>query len=152
MTLFCPTPVPSGLPTTTGNSGCCSPSPGISVFVGTPLGVPTWLYTAGEFHVEAYQVEVDPIRQSTRAQFKDWRIVGGARWEVGSVTAFLEAGVVFDREVEFRSALATDFDVDTGFIGRAGFSVLRVFVVRCETARLSRHCAIRAWPGFSSDG
>ena len=35
--------------------------------------------------------------------------------------SFVEAGVVFDREVEFGRATSTNFDVDSGFITRAGF-------------------------------
>ena len=99
------------------------PKPRISLFVGAPFGVPTWLYAAGEYHVEAYQVEMDvaPARRSTRVQLEDWRVVGGARWEMGSVTGFLEAGVVFERDVDFRDAFGTDFEIDSGFIARAGF-------------------------------
>jgi hypothetical protein len=97
------------------------PKPRISWFAGAPWGAPTWLYAAGEYHVEAYEVNVDPINQSTRVQFEDWRLVGGARAEFGAVTGFLEAGWVFGRDVNFGASFATDFEINNGFIARAGF-------------------------------
>lgn len=97
------------------------PKPRVSWFAGAPMGVPTWLYVAGEYHVEAYEVNVDPINRSTRVQLEDIRVVGGARAEFGSVTGFLEAGWVFERDVDFEAAFGTDFEVDGGFIARAGF-------------------------------
>lgn len=96
------------------------PKPRISVFVGAPWGVPTWLYTEAEYHVEAYQVRPKLFADETRVQIEDWRVVGGLRWETGTVTSFVEAGYIFDREVEYKN-LASDFDVDSGFIGRLGF-------------------------------
>lgn len=97
------------------------PKPRISWFVGTPLGVPTWLYAAGEYHVEAFEVSVDPINRNSRVQFEDWRLLGGARAEFGSITAFLEAGWVFNRDVTFDAGFGTDFSINDGFIARAGF-------------------------------
>jgi hypothetical protein len=97
------------------------PKPRITWFAGTPMGVPTWLYVAGEYHVEAYEVNVDPINQSTRVQLEDIRVLGGARSEFGAVTGFLEAGWVFNRDVDFDAGFGTDFEIDNGFIARAGF-------------------------------
>lgn len=97
------------------------PNPSIQWFVGAPMGVPTWLYASGEYHVEAYEVNVDPINKSSRVQFEDWRVLGGARAEFGAVTTFLEAGWILGRSVEFEKPFATDFDIDSGFIVRAGF-------------------------------
>jgi hypothetical protein len=97
------------------------PKPRITWFAGAPMGVPTWLYVAGEYHVEAYEVNVDPINQSTRVQIEDIRVLGGARAEFGAVTGFLEAGWVFNRDVDFDAGFGTDFEIDNGFIARAGF-------------------------------
>ena len=55
-----------------------------------------------------------------QVQFTDWRLMGGFRFEAGWLTTFIEAGGVFGREVEFRRN-GEDFDVDPGFIMRAGF-------------------------------
>lgn len=97
------------------------PKPRITWFAGTPIGVPTWLYVSGEYHVEAYEVNVDPINRSTLMQMEDIRVLGGARAEFGAVTGFLEAGWVFNRDVDFDAGFGTDFEIDNGFIARAGF-------------------------------
>ena len=97
------------------------PKPRISWFVGAPLGVPTWLYASGEYHVEAYEVNVEPIGQKSQVQFQDWRVLGGARAEFGAVSTFVEAGWVFDRNVKFAQPFGTDFNINDGFIARAGF-------------------------------
>jgi hypothetical protein len=96
------------------------PKPRVSLFLGTPAGIPTWLYASGEYHVEVYELNVQPINRSTQVQFEDWRIVGGARFETGSVTTFIEAGWVFEREIDHAAATSTDLDLDSGFIGRVG--------------------------------
>lgn len=96
------------------------PKPRVSLFLGAPNGVATWLYVSGEYHVESYQISLDPPGTRDQVQFKDWRVLGGARFETGWLTSFIEAGWVFGREVEF-ARNGTDFDIDTGFITRAGF-------------------------------
>ncbi|RLS57057.1 MAG: hypothetical protein DWH91_05140 [Planctomycetota bacterium] len=94
------------------------PKPRVTVFLGAPNGVPTWLYASGEYHVEAYEVN-SLVGGSSKVQFSDWRLMGGLRWETPRVTTFIEAGYIFDRKVDF-DRLGTDFDVDSGFIGRIG--------------------------------
>lgn len=96
------------------------PKPRISVFLGTPWGIPTWMYVGGEYHVESYQVKPKLMADETEVQFKDWRVTGGFRWESGWMTSFAEAGYIFARDVEFR-APGTGFEPDSGFIGRVGF-------------------------------
>ncbi|MBX3443182.1 MAG: hypothetical protein KF774_12320 [Planctomyces sp.] len=95
------------------------PKPRVSLFLGTPNGVATWLYVSGEYHVESYQIEMSPPGYRDQVQLADWRIMGGARFETGWLTSFIEAGCVLGREVEFRRS--TDFDINDGFIMRAGF-------------------------------
>ncbi|WP_437230846.1 DUF6268 family outer membrane beta-barrel protein [Planctomicrobium sp. SH661] len=96
------------------------PKPKISAFLGTPLGVPTWLYGSIEYHVEAYEIKPGYFDKSTRVQMADWRAMGGLRWEHGRMTSFVEAGYIFDRKVEYKS-IGQNFNVDSGFIGRVGF-------------------------------
>ena len=96
------------------------PKPRISVFMGTPNGVATWAYVQGEYHVESYSMEFDPGSSRDKVQFTDWRVLGGFRFESGWLTTFVEAGGVFSRQVDFQKAGA-DFNVDPGFILRAGF-------------------------------
>jgi hypothetical protein len=95
------------------------PKPRISYFMGTPGGVATWAYVEGEYHVEAFQVDTMPGGVVDRVQLADWRVVGGLRFEAGWLTSFIEAGWVFNRSVEFQRT-GTDFDVNDGFITRAG--------------------------------
>ncbi len=95
------------------------PKPRVSVFLGTPWGVPTWMYVEGEYHVESFQYQPPGVADSIQTQFEDYRVVGGLRWETGYVTTFAEAGYIFDRNVEFE-APGTGFGIDSGFIGRLG--------------------------------
>jgi hypothetical protein len=96
------------------------PKPRVSLFLGTPNGVATWAYVQGEYHVESYEMELSPPGSRDQVQFSDWRVLGGLRMEAGWLTTFIEAGGVFGRQVEFRRN-GQDFDVDPGFIMRAGF-------------------------------
>lgn len=96
------------------------PKPKISVFLGAPAGIATWLYARAEYHVEAYQIE-STLGGDTRMQVTDGRVLGGLKWEAGWFGSFIEAGYVFERQVEF-DGIATGFDVDSGFIARAGLS------------------------------
>lgn len=92
------------------------PNPQISAFLGTPWGVPTWLYVAGEYHVEAYEVSVGAGHD--QIEIKDWRVMLGLRSEQNGVTSFIEGGWVFDRKARFRTA--PEFDINDGFIVRGG--------------------------------
>jgi hypothetical protein len=115
------------------------PRADINVFMGTPWGVPQWLYVAGEYHIEAYQLQL-PRRTVTtttdgmtttrteattftrdRIELEDWRVLGGIRSEYNGMTSFLEAGWVFGRQVQFaRSTSPSGFDISSGFIARFG--------------------------------
>lgn len=97
------------------------PKPRISLFLGAPSGIATWAYVSGEYHVESYEISMSPPGARDQVQLTDWRLLGGMRFETGWLTTFVEAGGVFGRDVEFRNASSTDFDLNSGFIGRAGF-------------------------------
>lgn len=92
------------------------PNPQVSAFLGTPWGVPAWLYLAGEYHVEAYEVNMG--KSYDQIELKDWRLVLGLRTEQNGVTSFIEGGWVFDRRARFRTA--ADINIDDGFIVRGG--------------------------------
>lgn len=113
------------------------PKPRVSLFIGTPFGLPTWAYAQGEYHVEAYQVGIEGNAavdlsggglvsadelvgiDSRRAQLEDWRIVGGLHTEGPFWTAFIEAGAAIEREVKY-SASVRGFEADPAFIIRMG--------------------------------
>ncbi|MDA0591264.1 MAG: hypothetical protein O3C17_25060 [Planctomycetota bacterium] len=98
------------------------PQAEINCFIGAPWGVPQWMYLAGEYHIEAYQVSVNtPGLTQNQIQLQDWRTMLGVRSEHGSgMTSFLEAGWVFGRNVDFLRKATTEFDVSSGFIARFG--------------------------------
>ncbi|MFV0443660.1 MAG: hypothetical protein ACK5Q5_08815 [Planctomycetaceae bacterium] len=113
------------------------PKPRISLFVGTPFGLPTWAYVQGEYHVEAYEVGIHGYAavdtsldglvtpgefravDSQRIQLEDWRVTGGFYTEGSFWTGFIEAGAVLDRTVSYDSSV-NHFDVDPAFIIRTG--------------------------------
>jgi hypothetical protein len=82
--------------------------------------VATWIYVGGEYHVEAYEVSMQPLPGHTRVQIRDWRAFGGLRFESGKYVAFVEAGGVLGRQVDYDS-IGTDFNIDNGFYSRVGF-------------------------------
>lgn len=97
------------------------PKPRVSYFLGAPTGVPMWLYVSGEYHVEAYEIEVErrpaAIAQD-KIELEDWRVVLGLRSSCGRYTSFLEAGWIFGRKVEFLRT--PGFNISSGFIVRGG--------------------------------
>lgn len=93
------------------------PQSEVSLFLGTPWGIPQWLYVNGEYHVEAY--EIGGVAGGRQIQLEDWRVMLGVRSDTGGVQSFLEGGWVFDREVEFSTG-GGNFEVSSGFIARFG--------------------------------
>ena len=100
------------------------PHPRISFMVDDCNGVAKWVYVRGEYHVESYQIERQPLggtgSHSDQIELRDWRVLGGIRTvNPYGVSAFIEAGAVFGREVEFLEGTPA-YDIDSGFIARAG--------------------------------
>lgn len=91
----------------------------VSYFLGTPWGFSSWLYARGEYHIEAYQIELETTGAREKVEIEDWRILLGVRTDNGWVAGFLEAGWVFGRNVAFLHG-TPGFDPTTGFIARAG--------------------------------
>ncbi len=103
------------------------PESRVSYFLGNYFGDRTWLYATAEFHVEAYEIGMGPSTAPVglpgrveQIQIQDWRALIGLRFDRGRYAKFIEAGWVFDREVDF-AGVTPDFDVSSGFITRAGF-------------------------------
>lgn len=95
------------------------PKPRVSYFLGQPWGFNTWVYARGEYHVEAYQIELPTTGAREKVELQDWRILLGLRWDNGWVNAFWEAGWVFGRDVDFLHG-TPGFEPTTGFITRLG--------------------------------
>ena len=98
------------------------PNPRVDIFLGNWMYGPTWLYVGGEYHVESYQVAIDPTDYQDQIQLRDWRAFVGLRSDNGNFASFLEVGVVFGRDAEFRrNDITAGFDTDPGLLLRGGF-------------------------------
>ncbi|MCH7988003.1 MAG: hypothetical protein IID46_02505 [Planctomycetes bacterium] len=95
------------------------PQPRVSYFLGTPWGFATWVYARAEYHVEAYQIQLETTGAREKVEIDDWRILMGWRNDNGWYSSFLEAGWVFGREVDYLNG-TPGFDISSGFIARAG--------------------------------
>jgi hypothetical protein len=95
------------------------PDPRVTYFLGHMWGKPTWVYARAEYNVEAYEVEVPAGNRGNQVELEDWRVLVGARKEQGWGDTFLEAGWVFDRDVEYEGG-APGFSVQDAFIFRGG--------------------------------
>ncbi len=95
------------------------PQPRVSYFLGNIDGFAKWIYVSGEYHVEAYEIEMQPISTREQIELEDWRLMLGLRMEQNGFTAFIEAGWVLGRNVDFLNG-TPDFDIASGFLGRIG--------------------------------
>jgi hypothetical protein len=87
-----------------------------SYYLGRFRGTDTWIYAAGEYNLEAYQVDFDGPKVSTRGQTSGYRSFAGVTMTTGIWTLFAEAGIVTDRHFRFRGAMP-DFTIgDCAFL------------------------------------
>jgi hypothetical protein len=90
-----------------------------SYYLGRIHGADTWLYAAGEYNLEAYQIDVQGPRVSVRGESSDYRVLIGASATTGIWTLFFEGGLVTDRHFRFRGEVA-DFELDDCALLRTG--------------------------------
>lgn len=90
-----------------------------SYYLGRLRGADAWLYASGEYYLDAYQIDIEGPRVSTRGEMSDYRVLVGASATTGIWTLFLEGGLVTDRHIRFRGD-ATDFEVDDCGMFRTG--------------------------------
>jgi hypothetical protein len=90
-----------------------------SFYLGRLRGADAWLYAAGEYNLDAYQVDIQDPRISTRGESSDYRVLVGATATSGIWTLFLEGGLVTDRHFRFRGD-APDFELDDCAMFRTG--------------------------------
>ena len=91
----------------------------ISYFLGNPWGFNTWAYVRSEYHIEAYEIQLETTGRREQVELEDWRILFGFRFDNSLVSCFWEAGWVFGRDVNYLNA-TPGFDVSSGFITRLG--------------------------------
>ncbi|QDT64197.1 hypothetical protein [Calycomorphotria hydatis] len=89
----------------------------ITYFAGNVFGKPMWLYGDIEWNVESWEVE--RLGGRDQMQFEDIRLTVGIREDWCWAESFVEAGWVFDRTVDFKSA-GPDFNANDSFLVRAG--------------------------------
>lgn len=95
------------------------PKPRIDYFIGYTVFGPTWFYGRGEYHVEAYDVELQGLGVRDRTQIGDYRALLGFRNFGPCASGFIEAGWIFNRDIKFETTLP-DVGIDSGFITRLG--------------------------------
>lgn len=92
----------------------------ISVFVGNEPQWAKWIYIRGEHHIEAYDVATAG-GGNDEVELEDWRVLAGFRMDAGTYSWMIEAGWVFDRDIEFDAAANGQYNPSTGFITRIGW-------------------------------
>ena len=91
----------------------------VSVFLGNGPSGAMWMYARAEYSVEAYEIRT--ATGTDQVELEDYRAVLGLRADTGTSSWFIEAGWVFDREVDYSRAANVGFEPDTGFITRTGW-------------------------------
>jgi len=95
------------------------PKSRVSYFIGNVWGFSPWLYTRGEFHVESYEIDREPVGIQDQIEMSDWRIMVGLRGDNGWATGFIEVGAILDRQVRFQRSYPS-YDISNNFILRTG--------------------------------
>jgi len=95
------------------------PDPRISYFMGNEWGCGCWMYVRAEYHIEAYEIQLETTGAREQVEVEDWRALIGVRKDNGWAGMFFEAGWVFGRNVAFLNG-TPGFDPTTGFITRLG--------------------------------
>jgi len=84
--------------------------------LGELNGGETWITSTVEYVVQAYQVDLPGGVGADRIQLQDWRASVGLRQDYERISWQFDAGVVFDRSVQFRDDVS-EFEVDpTGLV------------------------------------
>lgn len=101
------------------------PNPKISRYLSTVGTKDTWGYIAAEYGGGSWSIQ-RASGQEDSVDINDIRLLLGLEWgrsdliRTGRRTAFLEAGYVFNREVEYERNPQDDFDPGSTYILRAG--------------------------------
>jgi hypothetical protein len=98
------------------------PNPKLTQYVTTVGTAELWWYVAGEYGGGAWTIE-RANGTSDRIDINDIRVVLGLDWtSQRGVNGFVEAGIVFEREVIYVVDPSDSFDPDDTFMIRAGIS------------------------------
>ena len=94
-----------------------APKTRISYFLGNYGQASHWIYATGEYHAESYQIAMPGLGSREQVQIRDWRVGIGLRSDHGWYDKSIEAGYVFNRDVDFLR-------------GTPGFEIKDNFMVR----------------------
>ena len=98
------------------------PNPKLTQYVTTVGTSELWWYVAGEYGGGAWTIE-RADDSSDRIDINDIRVVLGLEWvNQQGISGFVEAGIVFEREVIYVVDPSDSFDPDETFMIRAGIS------------------------------
>jgi hypothetical protein len=95
------------------------PKSRISYFLGNINHGAHWLYASGEYHVESYQINQPGVSSQQQVQMQDWRFAVGVRSDHVTYDKFIELGVVFGRNVDFKT-VTPGFNFNDTLMLRAG--------------------------------
>ncbi len=94
-----------------------APKARISYFLGNIGPASHWIYATGEYHAESYQIAMPGLGTREQVQFRDYRVGLGLRSDHGWYDKSIEAGYVFNRNVDFRNG-TPGFDIKDNFMIR----------------------------------
>ncbi len=97
------------------------PESQISLFLGNEPYWSKWAYVRAEYHVEAYEISTATGTGRDEVELEDWRAMFGFRMDAGACSWFIEAGWVFDREIDYSNAANASVFPGTGFLTQAGW-------------------------------
>ena len=98
------------------------PNPKLAQYITTVGTAELWWYVAGEYGGGAWTIE-RADGSSDRIDINDIRVMLGLEWTGQRVSGFVEAGIVFEREVIYVVDPSDSFDADDTFMVRAGISL-----------------------------
>ena len=95
------------------------PNSRVSYYLGNHHSFDLWAYASAEYLIEAYQIDTT-MGIKERGQWKDYEVLFGFDAGKGKYSAFLQAGVIFDRHVRFNGP-TPDFNLGNSVLVRTGF-------------------------------
>ena len=98
------------------------PKSRVSFYLGNMEETDVWVYGAGEYTVDAYQIDFDDAtRLKDRAEFRDYRLLLGIHGQRYNRSTFIEGGYITDRHVDFLGS-TPGFGIGDSWIVRAGIA------------------------------
>ena len=94
------------------------PESEIRLFLGTEPRWAKWVYLRGGYNVEAFEISTGG-GIADEVEIEDWQLMAGFQMDAGAYRWYIEAGVLFDREVNYRRNAT--FTTGDAFMTRLGW-------------------------------